>query len=300
MNVIRIQPIPAKDLAFPFIRGLAGIFACVETMTRAGRTALPESMQEEWQRLFRFLSESLPPLCQKAMIPDQDIHPIQNQMKALSSITEIAPATVEELNGFCRDLAALSRRYKAEFRVAHAAGRESFRRLFRKTVGGRELLLLHGSQDSDAAQSIQQTMANGCFYEVENSCLTDYNRFRNTDRLTAVYSTRPAELNRLVRAAGPAAIDVALMDLGEKEWTYHPSLARQALSFRHSEIRVIYRPFATIRLLQELERIYLQRLLVLSRTRELTRGGEATVMHPSGRQTAGALRRQVRPTFNQS
>jgi len=294
MDVIRIQPIPAKDLVFPFIRGLAGIFGCVEVLGRSGLTALPEAAQEEWRRLFRFLGESLQQLCREAAAAQPEQQSLLAQMEALSSVTDIVPDTIRELNGFCRDLAALCRRYKAEFRAAHAAGREAFGLLFRQIVGGRDLLLLYGSQDRAAAESIRQTMESGCFYDVESASLADFNRYRDTDRLTAVYSTRPSELNQLLRAAGPAGIDVALVDLGEQEMSCSPSLARQAMSFRNSDIRVIYRPFATIRLLQELERITLQRLLVLSRTRAMVRGAKAAVMRPSRRTSAGPSRRHVR------
>jgi hypothetical protein len=300
MEVIKIRPLPAKDLVFPFIRGLAGIFACVEAMGRAGQTALPDPLIEDWRNLFRFMDEALQQLTRQVEAAAPEAESLFRQSESLRDTPKIIPATIRELNEYSQSLADLCRSHKKEFRAAYTADRESYGQLFRQIVGGRELLFLHGSADTAAAETIAGTMRDGCFYEVEQAPLSAFNQYRGTAQMMVVYSTRPAELNQVLRAAGPAAIDVALVDLGEKDAAYNPSLARQAMVFRKTDIRVIYRPFATIRLLQELERVHQQRLYPARRGEAAARkAGDVTSRAP-GFRMADTPRRKASRRFGRN
>jgi len=262
MEFQKVYPLKAQSLIYPVIRPLSGIFACLQTMRDSDLNQFPDAILQLMSHLFQYLSKSLEKLVSDANIQEDHIQPLLSDIQGMEQWNQENQDLIPRLNALNISLSDFCSCYKSELRSAYNSERDYYRTLFREMVEPPRVYLIYGKDDEKAAETIVTTLSDGCYYDVEPVSIVDFWKTPPDYDIHAFFSLNTTELFRFIDSDKNPMISLILMDLGREINKCKPGLFRTAYQIDTRKTKIIYRPFSTLRLLQEFERVYFHNLLL--------------------------------------
>jgi len=256
MKVEKIHSLRAKELVFPFIRPLASIFASLRELDDAGCERPAPAIAQEFSDNVTYIVRTLEKLLQDAGLEEEDMSRLMLDLQEIENWSGKRQDMIRNLNAVNEGLTGFCTRNKSALRSAYNGEKDYYRDLFRELIGIRCVTLLYGRNKREDAETVSDTLSKGCYYDVKLEPATGFGGRSSTGEIVAVYSHDLAELNSVALTEKRPGVDVMLLNLGKDMNAVNPTLLRIATSMQKKGVRVIYRPFSTLRLLDGIEHVY--------------------------------------------
>lgn len=216
--------------------------------------------------------------CEKGLQDDQ-LPDLIDQILALKSSPDLA-----EFNKMTGDLRDFCARHYSAFKEGWQEDKDHYRELYRKKVFSRKILMFHCSSSNGKQESIAEALRNDCYYDVASENLEETGIEETQHQISLVYVSDPEEIsllkiknlhNELER------VNLILFDVDRKRMMEDLQIGRSVFQLGKAGTQILYRPFPTIRLLQEFERIYTRFIADLGRQveNEEIRASKEAEMH---------------------
>jgi hypothetical protein len=263
MTERRISSEMAKKLPFPVIRPLATIFACMREFG-SSLVPWPKVLLKEYSANLENIIEVLSHLALKKGIQDADLSALLEEIKS-----QISYPNVELFEQMTRKLSDFCSRHSEVLKAAATEEKDALRELYQKKAYSRKVLFMHSGKGKE--KNILGSLTRECFYHVKDE-LFDRREAQEADyQVTTMYVSDPEEIKMLQKRKlheDLSRLSLLLFDVDKVHVHANMQNLRSLFQVAAGGVNVLYRPFPTLRLLQEFERAYIHYIGTLGRMAE--------------------------------
>lgn len=249
--------IKATEIGLPLVRPLPTI--CAYAGGVQTRPLVPAVLEEEFYAHVDCLIDLVETACLRAGVPSSVCEEVTQ--KAVNLTRSKKNDLVAGVNELLFNLSRMSGIHKSALKHELSAQPQIYRDIYWGRVYTKKITLIHQGDGVESAEKAAKSLREGCYYDVTvmpethialKPMSSDFVVFLPTDG-----PIRPATLATASTLGLPILM---LIDLGRKVETADPVMVRTAHQYTQTGLKVLYRPFTSLRLFTSVDTRYVDHL----------------------------------------
>jgi hypothetical protein len=241
-------------------------FGCFESLGCSSLLPWPKVLLKEYSANLENITEVLSHLALKKGIQDGGLSALLEDIKSQMSYpnVELFEQMTKKLTDFCS--------HQNEVLKAGATEeKDALREMYQKKAYSRKVLIMHSGSGKGKEKNILSTLTRECFYNVKDEVFERREAREAEYQITMMYVPDPEEIRMLQKRKlheDLSRLSLLLFDVDKVHVHANMQNLRSLFHVAAGGVNVLYRPFPTLRLLQEFERAYIHYIATLGRRAE--------------------------------